>query len=95
MKRVTLTPAYGRDYKSAKAARLDFDADKDFIISDYFSKWDGKPANRADLLSAGYREVTLRFSKLMKVCVVPLGKPDDTPAIERPDSEVVDEIGGF
>jgi hypothetical protein len=28
-----LTPAYGRDYKSAKAAKADFDANKDFVLN--------------------------------------------------------------
>ena len=28
----TLTPAYGRDYKSLKEVKADFDANKDFIL---------------------------------------------------------------
>jgi len=28
----TLTPAYGRDYKSIKEVKADFDANKDFIL---------------------------------------------------------------
>ena len=30
---MTLTPAYGRDYKTAAAVRADWEADKDFIIA--------------------------------------------------------------
>lgn len=29
----TLLPAHGRDYKSAKAAKADFDANKDFVLA--------------------------------------------------------------
>jgi len=35
---VTVVPAYGRDYTSGKAAKADWDANKDFIIA--FSKAD-------------------------------------------------------
>ena len=28
---ITLQPAYGRDYKSAKSASADYDANKDFV----------------------------------------------------------------
>lgn len=31
-----LTPAYGRDYKSKKAVLADFDAGKDFVLSEGF-----------------------------------------------------------
>jgi len=47
---MTLTPAYGRDYKSKKAVLADWEAGKDFIIADIMSKWDGKPANKSDLV---------------------------------------------
>lgn len=43
---VTLVPAYGRDYKSAKAVKEDWNANKDFIISNLFHPSDGKPMNR-------------------------------------------------
>ena len=42
-----LTPAYGRDYKTAKAAKADWLADKDFIIASMFHPFSGKPINRA------------------------------------------------
>lgn len=58
---MTLTPAYGRDYKSIKDAKADFDANKDWIIDDYFSKWDGKPVNKEQLIG---ETVTLRFNQL-------------------------------
>ena len=64
---MTLTPAYGRDYKSAKAAKADFDAGKDFVLNDISSPWDGRPINKHDL--AG-KTVTLRYDRLRKVAVV-------------------------
>ena len=44
-----LIPAYGRDYTSKAKVLADFHADKDFIISDIASRWDGKSANKPDL----------------------------------------------
>lgn len=64
MNTTTLTPAYGRDYKSKKAALADFHAGKDFIINDFFSPWDGKPAGKNDL--KGYL-ITFRFNNLRTV----------------------------
>lgn len=37
MNKPTLTPAYGRDYHSAKAAREAFNSGKDFILNDLFT----------------------------------------------------------
>jgi hypothetical protein len=69
-KSITLVPAYGRDYKSKKAVQDDFDADKDFTIMDMSSRWDGKPANKADLKSGGYSTATIRYAKMRKVAVI-------------------------
>ena len=44
----TLVPAYGRDYKSAKEVKADWDAGKDFQIANAFSPDDGKYINKAD-----------------------------------------------
>jgi len=66
---MTLTPAYGRDYKSAKAAKADFHAGKDFIIADFFHPYDGKPCNKEQLGSGDY-PVRIRYKKLAQVCVV-------------------------
>lgn len=67
---MTLTPAYGRDYKSIKDAKADFDANKDWIIDDYFSKWDGKPVNKEQLIG---ETVTLRFDRLTKTTTFKVG----------------------
>ncbi len=67
---MTLTPAYGRDYKSKKAIEADLAAGKDFIVNDIMSPWDGKPANTQSLRDAGITQVNVRYSQLRKVCVV-------------------------
>lgn len=58
-------PAYGRDYKSAKAVREDWDAGKDFLIQDmvesgYINK-DDKPADLT---------LNIRYKNLTQVCVI-------------------------
>ena len=67
---MTLTPAYGRDYNSQKAVKEDFAAGKDFIVNDITSRWDGKPCNRADLLTAGVKNVQIRYARNTKVMAV-------------------------
>lgn len=47
--RTTVLPAYGRDYKSAKAVLADFGANKDFIICDFFSQFYGSYINAEQL----------------------------------------------
>lgn len=63
---MTLIPAYGRDYKSAKAARTDWESGKDFRIATigpdsgaYTSKrdWTGK-------------HVAIRYNKLTQLTIV-------------------------
>ncbi len=62
----TLTPAYGRDYTSRKAALADWEADKDFILNDIFSPWDGKPVNRSQLPTGDH---IIRYKGLTQICV--------------------------
>jgi hypothetical protein len=66
---MTLVPAYGRDYKSKKEVLSDYNAGKDFLVSDFFSPFDGKPANKNDL--AGERRIFIRYKKLTQICIVP------------------------
>jgi len=47
--RLTVIPAYGRDYKSAKAVNADFLANRDFLICDMFSPDDGRYVNAEQL----------------------------------------------
>lgn len=55
MSTLTLVPAYGRDYKSKASVLEDWNANKDFIIMDISSPWDGKPANKQDLDAQGIK----------------------------------------
>jgi hypothetical protein len=65
-KRLGVTPAYGRDYKSKAEIQVDIDKDLDFIISDFVNRWDGKPVNASGAKSAGYTHFTVRYGKLRK-----------------------------
>lgn len=65
--KITLSPAYGRDYKSVKAVKEDFNADKDFIIGDFHNPWCGKPTNRSDLVKAGYTTANIRYDRMTKL----------------------------
>jgi len=62
---MTLTPAYGRDYKSAAAAVADLQSGKDFILADFSSPWNGKPINKRGI-PAG-TTVRIRFAGLRKI----------------------------
>lgn len=64
---VTVTPAYGRDYKSAKAARDDWKAGKDFILDCIMHPYDGKPTNKEQCDDEGL-EVNIRYANLRKTC---------------------------
>lgn len=46
---ITLTPAYGRDYKTAKQARAAWAAGLDWILNDPASRFNGKPISIRDL----------------------------------------------
>lgn len=65
----TLTPAYGRDYTSAAKVKADWEAGKDFIITDMFDKYDGKPVNKQDADRAGM-QVMIRYSGLRKIVAI-------------------------
>lgn len=66
---VTVTPAYGRDYKSAAAALKDWIADKDFLVQDITNFWDKKPINKSQADAAGYK-INIRFNKLKNITAV-------------------------
>ena len=65
----TLTPAYGRDYKSKAAIQADIDANRDFILNNIMSPWDGKPVSPSDLKG---ETVQVRYAKLHKVAIFKL-----------------------
>ena len=66
---MTLTPAYGRDYKSAKAVREDFLAGKDFVIADFVHPDSGRYVSVTEL-AGREREVYIRYCRLTKMVVV-------------------------
>ena len=72
MKTIVLSPAYGRDYKSKKAVEEDFKTDKDFVIRNITDPYCGKPCNRSQLLETDYTHAEIRYSRLMKLTIVPL-----------------------
>ena len=64
---MTLTPAYGRDYKSAKAVKDDYNANKDFVVTDISSPDNGRYANKQQLTG---QSVMVRYDRLRKVVKV-------------------------
>lgn len=65
----TVLPAYGRDYKTARAAKHDWALGKDFIIADFFSPDDGRYINMQDAEDAGL-SITIRFCQKTKIVKV-------------------------
>jgi len=66
MSLLTVVPAYGRDYKSGKAACEDWETGKDFLISDISSRYNGKYVSIRDVPQV---QVTIRYAKLRKVII--------------------------
>ena len=64
---MTLTPAYGRDYKSGKEAKAAFDAGVDFRIATVGPD-DGRYVTKSELPKG--TSVQLRFKRLTGVTVV-------------------------
>jgi hypothetical protein len=63
--RITVSPAYGRDYKSARAARADWAAGKDFTI-ETITAGAGRKISKAEADAAGLT-VMIRYSRMTKV----------------------------
>jgi hypothetical protein len=72
-----LTPAYGRDYKSAAEAEKAYLEGKDWILNDISSRWDGKPCSCRNFPN---QRVELRYNKLRKVTAATY-KPE---ALDKP-----------
>ena len=64
MSHITVTPAYGRDYRSARAAKADWDKDLDFITQP-----EGRYINKSQIDMYGFT-VHIRYDKMRMVCVV-------------------------
>lgn len=65
---MTLTPAYGRDYKSAKAVKEAFNDNKDFVFNLAYHVDNGRVVNK-EQIPAGTR-VVLRYNKFRSVTTV-------------------------
>jgi len=75
---LTVVPAYGRDYKSKKEVEAAWNADKDFIVQDMMSRWDGSSVNKSDAKSMGIKSVTIRYKQLRNVTVIKVATQDKT-----------------
>lgn len=61
---MTVSGAYGRDYKSLKAAKADWDAGKDFIIEDFMHPYCGKPVNKEQVQG---ESVMVRYKQMRQI----------------------------
>lgn len=70
MNSLTLTPAYGSDFKSKKEVLEAWGSGKDFIIADFSNPWNGKPCSIRDTesLKKTYGKIMFRYKKLTLVC---------------------------
>lgn len=66
MGHITLSPAYGRDYKNKQAVLDDWNANKDFKVETIGIN--GRYANKADLQD--HALVHIRYDRLRKVLVI-------------------------
>lgn len=76
-----LVPAYGRDYKNKKEIQAALEANKDFVIADMSSPYDGKPVNLEQLQQIGegsqqatYKTLYVRYKRLTEVAVFQVAK---------------------
>lgn len=72
---LTLTPAYGRDYKSKKALLKDWNDNLDFVINDSNPRLSNTYVNKQQqqaLVDAGYTHLHFRYSRTTQVHVVRL-----------------------
>lgn len=70
---LTLTPRYGRDYKSKAEVIEAWKDGKDFTVADFFSPDDGRAVSireSAALIASGKTAVHIRYKKLAQICVI-------------------------
>jgi hypothetical protein len=67
---MTITPAYGRDYKSAAAVKKDWKEGKDFMVADIFGGQAGRYINRNDAEAGMIVGIMARYDTLRKVVCV-------------------------
>lgn len=66
-----VVPAYGRDYTNAPAVIKDWNEERDFLIMDISSKYDGKYINKQQ--TAVGDEIKIRYSRRERFVFVPGG----------------------
>ncbi len=67
---VTLTPSYGRDYKSKKEVQADWDAGKDFTINSFGHPDDGRQINKQDAEREPGVTYNIRYKRNTQVHVI-------------------------
>jgi hypothetical protein len=70
MQYMTLTPAYGRDYKSKKEVMEAWTSGKDFVIADVVHPDCGRYCSIRDFENKTGTVLNIRYKKLTQVCVV-------------------------
>lgn len=68
-KYVTVTPAYGADYKKRADAVKAWNEGKDFILQDCTSPWYGKPCSCRNFKEKG-TVINIRYRQLREIAVV-------------------------
>lgn len=76
---LTLVPAYGRDYKTAKEVKEAWSSNKDFLICDISAGADdGRYINLADATDVRcgveVSAVKIRYKKLTQLVIIKVGK---------------------
>lgn len=74
MKKLSLVPAYGRDYKSKKEIEGSLVGGLDFLIADVGSPDNGRYINLPQIKEAGFTHLNVRYSKLRKIAVIEVEK---------------------
>ena len=69
MEYIEVSPAYGRDYKSARAVKADWDANKDFIVQTIGPDC-GRMINKQDAESVPGLKVQIRYNRMTRVVIV-------------------------
>lgn len=67
---LTITPAYGRDYKSRDSVIADLRAGKDFIVQDISSSDFGRYINLEAMRACSIAQVRVRHAGLRRVSVI-------------------------
>ena len=80
MKTIVIVPAYGREYRSKRDLLKDFDAGKDFKVSDALSIYNGKPCNKWELLKGGIHKAICYYNGETSAYTIPI-QPEKTRTI--------------